>query len=156
MFWKKLFGKYEEPKKDEIMDQKTIDLVQGSFEKVLPIADTAVEIFYDELFTLDPSLKAIFPEDPEAMKGQRNKLRDMLAAAVAGLSNIEKLVPVLQDLGKRHVGYKVEAKHYDTVGAALLGALAKGLGDEFTPEVKQAWTDVYGVMATTMKDAVYA
>lgn len=137
------------------MEAKTITLVQTSFEKVLPIADTAVDIFYTKLFELDPNLKPLFPSDEDKMKGQKNKLRDMLAAAVSGLSNLEKLVPVLQDLGKRHVGYHVQASHYDTVGAALLAALATGLGDDFTPEVKDAWTEVYGTMASVMKEAAY-
>ena len=79
----------------------------------------------------------------------------MLSSAVAGLSNLEMLVPVLQNLGKRHVEYKVEPSHYNTVGAALLDTLAVGLGDDFTPEVKEAWASVYGTMATVMIDASY-
>lgn len=149
----KIFSKKESKK--EILSSKTIELVQTSFEKVIPIADTAVDIFYAKLFELDPSLRSIFPMDEKAMKGQKNKLRDMLVAAVKGLNNIDKLIPVLEDLGKRHVGYKVEPAHYDTVGAALLSALATGLGDEFTPEVNKAWAEVYGVMADTMQSAAY-
>lgn len=137
------------------MEQKTIDLVQGSFEKVKPIADTAAKIFYSKLFELDPALKPLFPSSEEAMAVQGNKLMTMLASAVAGLSNLEALVPILEGLGKRHVEYKVEASHYDTVGAALLGTLDAGLGDDFTPEVKQAWTDVYGTMASVMIKASY-
>jgi hemoglobin-like flavoprotein len=137
------------------MEQKTITLVQDSFEKVRPIAATAAEIFYAKLFELDPKLKPLFPSGEEAMKTQGNKLMTMLAAAVAGLSNLEALVPVLQNLGKRHVEYKVEPSHYNTVGAALLGTLAVGLGDDFTPEVKEAWTTVYGTMTTVMIDASY-
>ena len=110
-------------------------------------------IFYDKLFEINPSLQALFPVNKEKMGRQRNKLRDMLAAAVAGLSNIPKLVPILQSLGKRHATYGVESAHYNDVGAALLATLEIGLGDEFTPEVKQAWTEVYGVMAKTMIEA---
>lgn len=138
------------------MEQKTIDLVQTSFAKVAPIASTAAEIFYNKLFELDPKLKAIFPADNAgAMKEQGNKLMTMLSAAVAGLSNLDKLVPVLQDLGKRHTNYQVEPGHYDTVGAALLDTLEAGLGEAFTPEVKEAWAATYGVMATVMKEAAY-
>lgn len=138
------------------MEKSTIELVQSSFSKVAPIAETAAEIFYNKLFELDPELKKIFPSDnAEAMKGQGNKLMTMLASAVAGLSNLDKLVPILQDLGKRHVDYKVESSHYDTVGAALLGTLAAGLGEDFTPEVETAWTETYGVMASVMKTAAY-
>jgi len=62
-------------------------------------------------------------------------------------------VPAVQNLGKGHVAYGVEDKHYDTVGGALLYTLEAGLGDDFTPDVKDAWTEVYTVLATTMKDA---
>ncbi|RED44894.1 globin family protein [Seonamhaeicola aphaedonensis] len=137
------------------MEQKTVTLVQESFEKVKPIAPAAAEIFYGKLFELDPKLKPLFPSSDDAMKEQGNKLMSMLAAAVAGLSNLEALIPILQDLGKRHVEYKVEAFHYDTVGAALLGTLEAGLGDDFTPEVKDAWASVYGIMADVMIEAAY-
>ncbi|MFD2565710.1 globin family protein [Aquimarina rubra] len=138
------------------MEKRTIELVQTSFSKVAPIAETAAEIFYNKLFELDPELKKIFPvDDAEAMKGQGNKLMTMLSSAVAGLSNLDRLIPILQDLGKRHVDYKVESSHYDTVGAALLSTLATGLGEDFTPEVETAWTDTYGVMASVMKTAAY-
>jgi len=138
------------------MEQTTITLVQDSFEKVKPIASTAAEIFYSKLFELDPALKPLFPTDNEgAMKEQGNKLMTMLAAAVAGLSNLEALIPVLKNLGQRHVEYKVEPSHYDTVGAALLGTLEAGLGDDFTPDVKEAWTSVYGTMSSVMIEASY-
>ena len=132
------------------MEAKTIELVQGTFEKVVPIADKAAEIFYGKLFEKDPSLRPMFKGD---MKEQGAKLMSMIGAAVNGLNDLEALVPVVQKLGKDHVGYGVEDSHYDTVGAALLETLDAGLGEAFTPEVKDAWTEVYTVLATTMKDA---
>ena len=47
-------------------------------------------------------------------------------------------------------------EHYGTVAAALVWTLEQGLGADFTPEVKDAWVAVYGVLATTMKDAAAA
>jgi hemoglobin-like flavoprotein len=137
------------------MESNTITLVQESFEKVKPIAPVAAEIFYSKLFELDPQLKPLFPSGEDAMKTQGNKLMTMLGAAVAGLTNLDALIPILKDLGKRHVAYKVEPSHYDTVGTALLGTLETGLGDDFTPEVKEAWTSVYGTMSGVMIDASY-
>src|SRR6185503_20846014 len=84
---------------------------------------------------------------------QYRKLAQMLTAAVKGLDHLDRLVPVVQDLGRRHAGYGVTDGHYDTVGAALLWTLEKGLGSAFTPETKEAWTTVYGLLATLMKDA---
>ena len=137
------------------MEEKTITLVQDSFKKVKPIASTAAEIFYTKLFELDPKLKPLFPNSEADMKEQGNKLMTMLGAAVAGLSNLPALIPVLEGLGKRHVDYKVEASHYDTVGSALLSTLEAGLGEDFTSEVKDAWTTVYTTMAKVMIDASY-
>jgi len=128
--------------------QKT--LVQESFAIVAPIADDAAALFYRRLFELDPSLERMFRGD---MSEQRRKLMQMLTAAVKGLDRLDQLVPVVQDLGRRHATYGVEDRHYDTVGAALLWTLEKGLGTAFTPETKEAWTTVYGILATTMKQA---
>ena len=125
-------------------------LVQSSFAIIAPIADDAAALFYVRLFEIDPSLRRMFPED---MAGQRKKLMQMLTAAVKGLDRLDQLVPVLQDLGRRHVAYGVTDAHYDTVGAALLWTLEMGLGRAFTPEMQLAWATVYGLLSTTMKDA---
>lgn len=132
------------------MQPEKIVLIQNSFEQVIPIADTAASIFYDRLFALDPSLRRLFPED---MTEQRKKLMMMLNTAVHGLWRPEKLIPVLQQLGARHAGYGVRREHFDTVGQALLGTLAQGLGNEFTPEVEAAWREAYTLIATTMQSA---
>ncbi len=132
------------------MEAKTIELVQESFKQVVPISEKAAEIFYGKLFEKDPSLKPMFKGD---MADQGKKLMSMIGTAVGGLNNLDALVPAVQNLGKGHAGYGVEDKHYDTVGAALLETLDAGLGEAFTPEVKDAWTEVYTVLATTMKDA---
>jgi hemoglobin-like flavoprotein len=128
-------------------------LVQDSFAKVVPIAAQAAALFYQNLFAKDPALKPLFKGD---MKEQGDKLMKMIATAVNGLDRLDVIVPAVQDLARRHVAYGVKAEHYDTVGAALLQTLEQGLGAAFTPAVKQAWTGVYGLLATTMKDAAYA
>lgn len=135
------------------MNETTKLLVQGSFEKVSPIADTAAELFYKKLFELDPSLRRLFHAD---MKEQGRKLMNMLALAVKGLDNLEALLPAVKHLGRSHGGYGVTDEHYATVGTALLWTLEKGLGDDFTPDVKRAWTEVYAILSTTMKDAANA
>ena len=87
------------------------------------------------------------------MAEQRKKLMQMLTAAVKGLDRLDQLVPVVENLGRRHAGYGVTDAHYDTVGSALLWTLEMGLGRAFTAEVKDAWATVYGLLATTMKEA---
>lgn len=133
-----------------MLTQAQIALVQNSFAVVAPIADDAAALFYRRLFEIDPTLKAMFKSD---MAEQRRHLMQMLSAAVKGLNHIERLIPVVEDLGRRHVNYGVEEHHYDTVGNALLWTLEKGLGAAFTPDVREAWATVYGLLASTMARA---
>lgn len=132
------------------MTPDQVNLVQTSFKSVAPIAETAADIFYARLFEIAPETRALFPE---VMTDQKKKLMQMLAVAVNGLTNLEVIVPAVQELGARHQGYKVTDAHYDSVGAALLYTLEKGLGDAFTPEVEAAWAETYGTLASVMKDA---
>jgi hemoglobin-like flavoprotein len=129
------------------MDTKTIDLVQASWAKVVPIKEVAGKLFYDNLFEADPSLRPLFKGD---MEQQAAKLTLMINAAVNKLTDLGTLSPILQQLGQRHETYGVQPAHYSIVGAALLKTLGQGLGSDFTDEVEQAWTDVYGVMVGVM------
>ena len=132
------------------MSPHTVALVQNSWAKVTPIAPQAAELFYNNLFARDPALIPLFRGD---MRIQGQKLMTMIGAAVSKLSAIDTLVPVLQGLGRRHGGYGVQPHHYDTVGSALLQTLGQGLGGDFTPEVHDAWTQVYGLIAGVMQEA---
>lgn len=132
------------------MQDHTITLVRDSWKQVEPIAPAAAALFYDKLFAADASLQPLFKGD---MQQQGQRLMQMIGAAVGRLHDLPALVPVLEDLAVRHVGYGVKEAHYDTVGAALLQTLGQGLGEAFTPPVRQAWTDVYGMIAGVMKRA---
>ena len=134
------------------MDASQVALVRDSFAKVVPIADTAAALFYGRLFELDPALKPLFKGD---MVAQGKLLMQMIATAVGALDRLDTIVPAVEALGKRHANYGVAASHYDSVGTALLWTLGQGLGAAFTPEVKAAWTETYGILAGVMKKAAY-
>jgi hemoglobin-like flavoprotein len=130
------------------MTPHQVQIVQESFVKVLPIAPAAAEMFYARLFEIDPNLKRLFKND---MKEQGRMLMAMIGGAVRGLGNPTPLIPVLKDLGARHVRYGVEERHYDTVGEALIWTLQKGLGDAFTDELCDAWVAAYQLLAGVMQ-----
>jgi hemoglobin-like flavoprotein len=132
------------------MTPEQITLVKTTWAKVVPIKDKAAELFYGKLFEIDPALKPLFKGD---IVEQGNKLMMTINTVVNALDKIEPLVPVVQDLGRRHVKYGVKDKDYDSVGAALLWTLGAGLGEAFTPPVKTAWTEAYTLLATVMKAA---
>jgi hemoglobin-like flavoprotein len=126
------------------------DLVQSSFAKVVPIADEAAVFFYDDLFRRDPELRALFKGD---MAEQGRMLMKMLGTIVGQLKDWKTAAPAVKSLGHRHVTYGVKMIDYDTVGAALIATLEKGLGDAFTPEVREAWVACYSVVSGQMLDA---
>lgn len=132
------------------MTPEQIDLVQTSWAKVAPIADQAADIFYDRLFEIAPEARPLFAED---MTKQKRALMGMLATAVNGLNRLDTILPAVQALGERHVGYGATDEHYDLVAAALLFTLRKGLGDGFTADVEEAWTQAYVTLASVMMDA---
>jgi len=134
----------------DIMTSDQIRLIRETFALVAPGADVAARTFYRRLFELDPSLRPLFRPD---LEDQGRKLMQMLGAAVGLLERPESLVPVLENLGRRHVGYGARDAHYDTVGEALLWTLRETLAAKFTPAACDAWTDLYALIAKTMKHA---
>jgi hemoglobin-like flavoprotein len=126
-------------------------LVVESFAKVAPIAEKAAELFYNRLWEIDPSTKGLFKKTN--MREQGRKLMQTLATAVGALHNLEGIIPVVQQLGKRHIAYGVKKEQYDSVGTALIWTLEQGLGADFTPETKEAWVKVYGILASVATSA---
>ena len=135
------------------MSPKQIELVQSSWQLVVPVAEDAAQLFYVRLFQLDPSLRGMFKGD---MEEQGRKLMSMIDFAVKALTRLESVLPGLRLLGERHGRYGVRDEHYDTVAQALLWTLHKGLGDAFTFEVRNAWVAAYRLLSNTMKEAAKA
>jgi hemoglobin-like flavoprotein len=136
---------------EKLMTSEKRVLVQQSWRQVVPIADTAARLFYDRLFKLDPRLRGMF--DGVELKSQRSKLIKALAMVVDALDRVEELVPVIEALGRRHAAYGVSDAHYETVGAALIWTLEKGLGAAWSEEVEAAWMDAYLFLAKVMRAA---
>jgi len=132
------------------MTPEQITLVKESWAKVTPIAEQAAGLFYGKLFETYPEVQPYFKGD---MKDQGRKLMAMIGTAVNGLDNLGPLVPAVQEMGKRHVGYGVQDEDYDKVAVCLLWTLEQGLGDAFTPETREAWTVMYTTVADVMKAA---
>jgi nitric oxide dioxygenase len=122
------------------LTERQIRLVQFSFEKITENIDQSAALFYDHLFHLDPSLKAMFKGD---MRQQGRKLMQTLLVAVNGLDDFGAVAPSIRELGKRHVNYGVQPKHYELVGTALLWMVEQGIGNQYTSEICGAWTQLY-------------
>ena len=126
-------------------------LVKSTWAAVVPIADTAAGLFYGRLFETDPSTRPLF--QAAEMPEQRKKLMQALTIVVNGIDDLGQLVPTVEELARRHIRYGVKDQHYDFVGAALLWTLEHGLGEQWTPDARTAWSTAYGTLAGVMRTA---
>lgn len=129
------------------MNNTESNLVEKTFSLIRPNADLAATLFYTRLFEINPQLRPLFRGD---LKEQGRKLMATIGTAVAASRNPEPLKIVLESLAVRHIQYGVATKDFDDVGAALLWTLEKGLGDNFTDEVRHAWVTLYGEIVAVM------
>ena len=129
------------------MTPEQIELVQRTWRAVLPVGDTAAELFYGKLFSLDPAVRGLFKDD---MVEQGRNLTAMISVAVGSLSRPERIHLAVRQLGERHAAYGVERRHYELVGTSLIWTLEKCLGEAFTADVKAAWWATYKFLAEAM------
>ena len=123
------------------MNKDAERLIRGSWMRLVPVRLTAAQIFYERLFEIDPSAKALF--DGKPMHVQYDKFAHTIDTLVQALDFPASIIDDLQLLARRHVGYGVHLEQYASVGAALLWALERSLGSEWTPEVHRAWGELY-------------
>jgi hemoglobin-like flavoprotein len=129
------------------MTPEQITLVQSSYECVGPELPALATRFYQELFARDLALRPLFTTD---MAVQKVRFADKLTELVQCIPRLDELLAHTRALGARHVGYGVRVADYQTVGEALLAALAAVLGDSFDPQTHEAWHTAYNLMAETM------
>lgn len=134
------------------MDARQIELVRSTWQQVLPIQAAAADLFYGRLFELAPDTRPLFKRD---IHFQGAMLMAMLNAVVRSLHDLSVLLPIAQQLARRHVGYGVQPRHYDSVGLALIWTLEQGLGAALTPAARQAWVLAYATLASAMQSAAY-
>lgn len=125
-------------------------LLRQTFEGMVPLPKRFGLQFYDRLFELDPRLKSLFTGDPER---QATMLVNALTLAVLRLLDDDRASRAVHDLGLRHRDYGVSDADYDTFGEALVWVFEQRLGDQFTPELREAWGEAWSAIATAMRGA---
>lgn len=133
------------------MTKEEIKLVKQSW-RVFRSIDPAVvgDLFYSKLFADNPGLRKMFPDQ---MTEQYKKLMDMITMVVGRLENLDQLTEEISALAQRHVQYGVRPAHYKLIGNALLWTLEKGMGTDWSNELKMAWQACYTILSATMINA---
>jgi hemoglobin-like flavoprotein len=125
-----------------------VDVLEHSFNQLKPNAAEFASSFYNTLFADYPDAQALFIRTD--MATQQRMLLNALVFVVENLRNPDVLSKQLQDLGARHAGYGALPDHYPLVGMTLIKTMKSYLGDQWTPQVEQAWLDGYEAIAQLM------
>lgn len=159
------------PASAEPTDQM-ITSVQLSWMHVKQLGtDVVGALFFKKVFELQPEAKALFPmsvrnryRDWANDKEEREhdlinspalirlwgKVIEAVGSCLAGLHDMNKLVPQLTQLGMRHAGYGLKMEYLYVAEKVFILTLKDALGQVFTKEVEFAWTMVYSFMTATM------
>jgi len=154
------------------LSHEMIDSVKRSWLIVKNLGmENVAKLLYKKLFQVAPETKKLFPlsvrmryrdwaspkeEDPEdpdnspALQKLFCKVLEAVGTAVAGLLDMNALVPHLTALGMRHINYNMKAEYFEYGGQAVILTLKAGLGELFTPNVELAWSMVYDFVSATI------
>jgi hemoglobin-like flavoprotein len=124
--------------------------LKENFALVGEKGEDVAAFFYSDLFERNPGLRGLFPAE---MGRQHQKLLDALARIVSQVDDAGRLVPFLQDLGRRHVKYGVTPEHYTVVGSSLLATLEHFSGSAWSEELRRDWAAAYGLVSQVMVEA---
>ncbi len=122
--------------------------VAESFARVVPELDRFTVELFQRLFAARPDLRGLFPA---SMDSQRAKVAHALRLTLEGLHEPERLVPALEDLGRRHRDFHVPASGYEAFAGVLLETLRVFRPGEWNDSLEQAWTRAVAFITGTMQ-----
>jgi hemoglobin-like flavoprotein len=132
------------------MSDRQKRLVRESFQSLEQYAESVLMLFYGRWFATDPSVRPLFQVP---IKDQSRKLMETLRTVADAQDDFEGLRPLLAELGRKHLTYGAQPRHYETMRSALLWALGQTLGEEFSRDTKEAWTALLIAVSAVMIEA---
>jgi hemoglobin-like flavoprotein len=130
-----------------MMKPEQVDLIRRSFDTMWPMHRSIADLCYRRFFELAPEAVSMFPRD---MHRQKLKLMDMIAALVGALDQRELFQSLIRHSGRQHAGFGVKPSQYVALGEALIWSFEQQLGVAFTPDLREAWKELY----STVQDAM--
>lgn len=135
------------------MEEDAIERIRASWARASASPEILTGLFYGRLFRAAPETRGLFKAD---MAAQGRKLAQTLGFVVDHLEEPARLMPEVEALAVRHVGYGAVSADYAAVGDALIWALEQTLGPSFDAETRAAWLDAYATLSAAMVAAAEA
>ncbi|RAX48845.1 hemin transporter [Arthrobacter sp. AQ5-05] len=109
--------------------------------------------FYDRMFAARPELlDGLFSRANQKNGAQQQALAGSIAAFATHLVNNPGTLPeaVLSRIAHKHTSLGIVEEQYPIVYEHLFAAIVDDLGEAVTPEVAEAWSEVYWLMADAL------
>lgn len=130
-----------------MLSESEVEFLQESYAKLYDESAAFSRRFYENLFEIAPKLKALFSNDIES---QGRKFMEVLSMIILDLRDEKLIVPLLAAMGRRHVGYGTEPRHYKIVGDALVKTLDEAFRGQWSLKEKAIWVKLYTHIADIM------
>ncbi|TZG36511.1 NO-inducible flavohemoprotein [Agrobacterium sp. B1(2019)] len=135
----------------DALSRNTIQLVKLSVPALVAHGTEITRNMYQRLFQ-DDHIRELFNHSNQGEGGaQVHALAKAILAYASNIDNLEALVPMVERIAYKHIGYHILPEHYPYVARALLAAIEDVLGDAATDDVMAAWGEAYWFLAEILK-----
>lgn len=133
------------------LSSATVAIVKATVPALTEHGTAITTAMYVRLFQ-DEHIRALFNHANQGESGaQVHALAAAILAYAKNIENLDALVPVVERIAYKHVGYHILPEHYPFVANALLSAIREVLGEVATDEVLAAWGEAYWFLANILK-----
>ncbi|MFC2073921.1 globin domain-containing protein [Campylobacterota bacterium] len=129
------------------MNDKTKAIIKSTAPVLKEKGEEITTAMYELLFSANPELKELFKN---AAPDQYKKLAAAVYAYAENIDKLEVLGKGIETMALAHVKTNIQPEHYPLVGAAILGAIKKVLGDAANDEIIEAWKEAYFFLADVL------
>ncbi|WP_328788799.1 globin domain-containing protein [Streptomyces sp. NBC_00273] len=136
-----------------MLSEKSSATVRATLPAVGAAIGDIAELFYTKLFAAHPALiRDLFNRGNQKAGLQQQALAGSVAAFATHLLAHPDTRPdvMLGRIAHKHASLGVTREQYAVVHQHLFEAIAEVLGEAVTPEVAQAWDEVYWLMANAL------
>ncbi|MFI8823605.1 globin domain-containing protein [Streptomyces sp. NPDC053431] len=136
-----------------MLSEQATPVVRATLPAVGGALDEITERFYAGLFAARPELlRDLFNRGNQATGDQRKALAGSIAAFAGALLESPGTRPdvMLSRIAHKHASLGITSEQYKVVHEHLFAAIVDVLGEAVTPEVAQAWDEVYWLMANAL------
>ncbi|MGO4145857.1 globin domain-containing protein [Paenarthrobacter sp. YAF11_1] len=136
-----------------MLSEKSRPIIEATLPLVGSRIGAITADFYQRLFAAHPELlDGLFSRSNQRSGDQQRALAGSIAAFATHLVNNPGTLPekVLSRIAHKHASLGITEDQYDVVYTHLFAAIASDLAEVITPDIAEAWTEVYWLMADAL------